>query len=103
MPAPPVMALASPLPVSVCPVAAVPVRFSTLAIAGEAVARERGSHLVGARARRLGDDVAQAVDDVGVVAGAADHGVVAGAAVERVVAAVAVQHVVAAQPRQAYR
>ena len=68
----PAMTLSSALPVSVCPPRRADEVFD-VGNAGEAVARERGSHLVGARVRRLGDDVAQAVDDIAVVAEAAAH------------------------------
>src|SRR6185312_1648708 len=52
-----------------------------VATLGEREARQGGLDRVGAFAAILGDDVAQAVDHVGVVAGAAGHAVVAGAAV----------------------
>jgi hypothetical protein len=50
---------------------------------------DRRLHRVGARVEHLRHHVADVVDDIGVVAEAADHGVGAGAAVEDVVAAVA--------------
>ncbi len=56
---------------------------------------DRALHQIGAAARGLDDDIADRVDDEGVVAGPADHNVVAGAAVEDVVAGAALQLVVA--------
>ena len=56
-----------------------------------------GAHHVDALAAGFGHRVAGIVDDVGVVAEAADHGVGAGAAVQVVVAVVAAQRVVAAE------
>src|ERR1700741_1090686 len=57
---------------------------------------EHGDDRIGAAALQLDDLVAGIVDDVGVVADAADQRVGAGAAIERVVAAVADQRVVLA-------
>ena len=68
-----------------------------LDIGAERVA-DRRLHRVGARVERFRHHVAGVVDDVGVVAGAADHGVGAGPAVERVVARAAVDQVAAAGP-----
>ena len=59
-----------------------------LDIGGERVA-DRRPHRVDAFADGFRDDVADVVDDIGVVAEAADHAVGAGAAVERVVAGAA--------------
>ena len=56
---------------------------------------EPGLDRVGALARRLGDDVAGDVDDIGVVAKPARHRVAAGSAVEPVVAARAGEDVLA--------
>ena len=52
---------------------------------------ERGHHGVDAAICGLDDDVVEVIDEVGVVAVAADHDVAADAAVERVVAEAADQ------------
>jgi hypothetical protein len=71
------------------------------------VAAERegggGEHAVDAGAGALDGAVAGAVDEIRVVAGAADHDVVAEAAVEAVVAGAPVEAVVAAEPAQGVR
>ena len=90
----PVMMLASPLPVPLMLAVPVSVRFSTLA--AKRVVGERRQHRVGAFVGVLRHHVADIVDDVGVVAEAADHRVGADAAVEPVVAAVAGERVGAA-------
>ena len=59
-----------------------------------------GQHRVGALVAQFRDHVAGIVDDIGVVAGAADHRVGAGAAVQKVIAAIAGQRVVAAETVQ---
>ena len=51
-------------------------------------------HQVSAFVQILDDEVAGIVDDVGVVAGAAEHGVGAGGSIEPVVGRVANQNVV---------
>ena len=89
----PVMVLARLLPVPLMLAVPVRVRFSTLA--PERVG-DRRLHRVGAFADGFRHHIAGVVDDVGVVAGAADHGVGARAAVERVVADAAGEHVDAA-------
>ena len=82
----PVMMLASALPVPLMLALPVRVRFSTLAPSVKLI--DDCTVSVPALSASV-DHVAGVVDDIGVVAGAADHGVGAGAAVERVVAAVA--------------
>ena len=67
---------------------------------GQRVVHGREHAVERAFARRLDDDVGQAVDDVPVVAGAAGHVVLAGAAVELVVAVAAVESVVAGNAQQ---
>src|SRR6185503_5982833 len=57
-------------------------------------------HGVGSFADRFGDDVGREVDNIDVVAEAADHLVLAGPAVERVVPAEAVEDVGPAEPVQ---
>ena len=84
MPPLPVMMLASALPVpSMAPVP-VRVRFSTSAARACEIDRRLDRVDAGAAVGDLVDDVAGIVDDVGVVAGAADQRVGAGAAVEDV-------------------
>jgi hypothetical protein len=65
--------------------------------AGHAVGRKRGLDRVGAFVEIFDDDVGWAIDDVGVVVGAALHGVIAGAAVDGVVASTAEQRVIRGQ------
>ena len=74
-----------------------------LDIGAERISGERGADLVGALARILDHAVADIVDEIDVVAGAAAHRVGAGAAVELVVAAMAVQGVVAAEAEDLVR
>ncbi len=56
---------------------------------------------IGSAARPFNQHIAQAVDDIGVVAIAADHAVIAGAAIERVVAVVSNQRVVVTAAEEA--
>ena len=61
---------------------------------GKGVGGKGGADLVAAFAGKLGDDVADIVDDIGVVAGEAGHRVGAEAAVDDVVRRIAVKGLV---------
>ncbi len=81
---PPVMALSSALPVPLK--AAGSGEDQILDVGAEGIGCNGRSHRVGAGAGVFRDHVTDIVDDVGVVAGAADQRVGAGSAIESVIA-----------------